>query len=134
MKTSHLIALGMIATAGIAYNVSVQAHEHGPRSDCRSERYTEHLSKLKTELKLTAAQEPAWQAYEKSVKDLMQNHPKHNTKAASGDRLQTHIAFMEQRLAGLKAIEKARTDLVQVLTPEQKKIFEQEHKPYRHHG
>lgn len=134
MKTSHLIALGMIATAGIAYNVSVQAHEHGPRSDCRSERYTEHLSNLKSELKLTAAQQPAWDAFEKTVKEQIGNHPHHQKMAEGADPMQAKIDFMEQRLAGMKAIQKARNDLISVLTPEQKAIFDKHHKPYSHHG
>jgi protein CpxP len=135
MKTSHLIALGMIATAGIGYNTIVVAHEHGPMNDCRSERYTQHLSKLKTDLKLTAAQQPAWDSFEKTVKEQMGKHPRDHKLAEGSDPMQAHIAFMEQRLAGMKAIQKARADLYQSLSPEQKAIFDKEGtQQHRHHG
>ena len=41
---------------------------------------------------------------------------------AGTDPMQGRIAFMEQRLAGMKAVTKARADLYAVLTPEQKAI------------
>ena len=133
MKTSHLIALGMIATAGIAFNTAVVAHEHGPMNDCRSEHYTAHLSKLKTELKLTAAQEPAWNTFEKTIKDQMGKHPHHQKMAAGADPMQAHIDYMEQRLAGMKLVQKARADLYQTLSPEQKAIFDKHSMSHRHH-
>ena len=136
MKTTHLIALGMIAAAGISYNTTVLAHEHGPMANCRSEHYTAHLSKLKTELKLTAAQEPAWNTFEKTIKEQMGKHP-HDQKMAEGtDPMQAKIAFMEQRLAGMKAVQKARADLYQTLSPEQKAIFDKHSMPQHqhHHG
>ncbi|HSD95675.1 MAG TPA: Spy/CpxP family protein refolding chaperone [Sulfuricaulis sp.] len=46
----------------------------------------------------------------------------HNAMRSAGPNPEAHIAFMEQRLAGMKAVQKARTDLYNVLTPEQKAI------------
>jgi Spy/CpxP family protein refolding chaperone len=46
----------------------------------------------------------------------------HNAMRSTGPNPDAHIAFMEQRLEGLKAVQKARTDLYSVLTPEQKAI------------
>jgi len=50
------------------------------------------------------------------------------------DRMQAQIVFMEQRLAGMKTILKARTALEQVLTPEQKAVFDQVGPHHHRHG
>jgi len=50
------------------------------------------------------------------------------------DGMQAHIAFMEQRVAGMKMILKARTALYQVLTPEQKTVFDQFGPQHHRHG
>lgn len=146
MKISRKIALGMIATLGIAASAAVLANEYGPMMDhghkgfgpmghCRNGGAEAHLNKLKTELKLTAAQEPVWNTFEKTVQAQMGKHPRPQKMAEGTDPMQAHIAFMEQRLAGMKAIQKARADLYQVLTPEQKAIFDKHQQPYHHrHG
>jgi len=81
------------------------------------------LDTLKSELKLTAKQTKAWDAFETAVNGQVQamvaTHAAMHTAAQTPD---THIAFMEQRLEGMKAVQKARTDLYNVLTPEQKAI------------
>jgi Spy/CpxP family protein refolding chaperone len=82
-----------------------------------------HLSTLKTELKLTAEQEPAWQAFEKTVREQVASHgPGLAGTTAGTDPMQARITFMEQRLAGMKIVAKARADLYSVLTPEQKAV------------
>jgi Spy/CpxP family protein refolding chaperone len=47
--------------------------------------------------------------------------------------MQAHITRMEQRLAGMKAVQKARTELVKVLTPEQQAVLDR-HGPRGRHG
>jgi len=145
MKTSHKIAFGMIATLGIAASNAVMAHEYGPMmghgqggfgpmANCQNGGPGARLDSLKTELKLTAKQEPAWQAFEQTVRAQMTAHAARHPMAQGTDRMQEHIAFMEQRLAGMKAIQKARADLYQVLTPEQKAVFDQHGPRGWHHG
>jgi Spy/CpxP family protein refolding chaperone len=77
---------------------------------------------IESELKLTAEQAPAWDAFKDAVSMQMQAmwaaHPH------SFQNENEHIAFMEQRLEGMKAVQKARTDLYNVLTPEQKATVE----------
>jgi len=148
MKTSSKIALSVLAAAGIAASSLVLAHEHGPMmgqgqhgfgamGHCQDGQPGAHLDSLKTELKLTAKQEPAWQAFANAVRTQMATHgARHGMghgMASGPDGMQAHIAFMEQRLAGMKAILKARTDLYQVLTPEQKAVFDQ-HGPHHRHS
>ena len=85
MKTSSKIALGILAGLGVAASAAVFAHGHGPmmghgpggsgpQDPCRAGAPEPHLDTLKTELKLTAKQESAWQAFEKTVRAQMSAH------------------------------------------------------------
>ena len=134
MKTTGKIVLGILAGLGVAASAAVLAHGYGPMmghgpggmgpmAACRMGGPEAHLSTLKTELKLTTKQEPAWQAFEKTVREQVANHGPGPTGTTAGtDPMQDRIAFMEQRLAGMKAVAKARADLYNVLTPEQKAV------------
>ncbi len=80
------------------------------------------LDAIKDELKLTAEQSKAWEVFEQAVaaqRQLMTQG--HRRWSQNTDE---HIAFMEGRLAGMKAVQQARKDLYSVLTPEQKAIAE----------
>lgn len=138
MKTLSKMAIGTLAAISIATSASVLAHNYGPMGGqgqhgfgpmggCQHAGPAAHLDSLKTALKLTATQEPAWKAFENAVHTQMANHGnRHHMAEFSGpDAMQAHITFMEQRLAGMKAIQKARTDLYKVLTPKQKSVFDQ---------
>lgn len=134
MKTTGKIALGILAGLGVAASTAVLAHGYGPMmghgpGGCgpmargMAGGPEVHLSTLKTELKLTAKQEPVWQAFEKTVREQVAARRSGPAGTTAGtDPMQTHIAFMEQRLAGMKAVAKARADLYTVLTPEQKAV------------
>ena len=145
MKTSSKIALSVLAAAGIATSTLVLAHEHGHgrhgegrMEHCQKGEHGARLDTLKTELKLTAKQQPAWETFEKAVRAQMATHGAGHRMGhgmASGpEGMQAHIAFMEQRLAGMKTILKARTALEQVLTPEQKAVFDQFGPHHHRHG
>jgi len=145
MKTSSKIALSLLAAAGLAASTMVLAHDYdhgrhgfGPMEHCQQGGPGAHLDSLKTELKLTAKQQPAWETFEKAVRTQMAAHGAGHRMGqgmANGpDEMQAHIAFMEQRLAGMKTILKARTELEQVLTPEQKKVFDQFGPHHHRHG
>ncbi|MEJ2441046.1 MAG: Spy/CpxP family protein refolding chaperone [Gammaproteobacteria bacterium] len=145
MKTSSKIALSLLAAAGIATSSMVLAHDYGhgrhgygPMAHCQQGGPGAHLDTLKTELKLTAKQQPAWDTFEKAVRAQMAahgaGHRMGHGMASGPDGMQAHIAFMEQRLAGMKTILKARTALEQVLTPEQKAVFDQFGPHHHRHG
>lgn len=81
------------------------------------------LDTLKSELKLTGSQTKAWEAFETAVRGQTQAMiATHTAMHATGPNPDAHIALMEQRLAGMKAVQKARGDLYNVLTPDQKTI------------
>lgn len=76
------------------------------------------LEALKDELKLTAEQTKAWEAFEQAIAEqrqlMIEGHPGWSQNADE------RIAVMERRLAGMKAVQQARKELYSVLTPEQK--------------
>ena len=74
MKTTGKIALGILAGLGVAASAVVLAHGYGPMAQDMAGGPEAHLSALKTELKLTAKQEPAWQAFEKTVREQVASH------------------------------------------------------------
>lgn len=145
MKTASKIAFGIFAGLGVAVSAAVLAHghspmtghgpmmNHGPMAKGMAGGPEAHLGTLKAELKLTAEQEPAWQAFEKTVRAQMSSHAAGHAAAKDADPMQARIAHMEQRLAGMKEVQKARTDLYKVLTPEQKAVFDRQG-PHGRHG
>ena len=63
----------------------------------------------------------------------MSAHAAGHATTAGTDPMQAHIAHMEQRLAGMKEVQKARTDLSKVLTPGQRAALDW-HGPHGRHG
>ena len=99
---------------------------HGPQGFGGPGAMGARLDSLKSELKLTGDQTKAWDAFASAVQTQTQSMlATHNAMHATAPNPDTHIAFMEQRLNGMKAVQKARTDLYNVLTPEQKAIADQ---------
>jgi Spy/CpxP family protein refolding chaperone len=141
MKKSAKITLGTliatIATIGLTVTGVATAHnadsEHVPGmmghnkmggAYCDKEaRAAEHLNTVKEQLKLTEAQTGAWQAFETAVTQQMESMPKGHMSHDNGSgKMEDHIAFMEQRLDGMKTVLQARNDLYAVLTPDQKAV------------
>lgn len=101
---------------------------------------TSRLDKLKTELKITADQESAWQNFagkaRQQVESMQAMRDKMPPPAARGpalsapERMDRGIEFMKQRLASMEAMNASLKDLYAVLTPEQKAIAD---KHFMHH-
>lgn len=86
-----------------------------------------HMGDLKAELKITAEQDSAWQAFTATARKQAQDMLAMRTKmqAADGsapDRLAQRSEFMKQRVSGMDSMQAALKDLYAVLTPEQKAI------------
>jgi len=104
------------------------------------------LEKLRAELKITASQESAWQAFagkaKQQVEAMQAMHDKMHPAAASADkapapanlsapeRMDKGIEFMKQRVADMESMNASLKDLYAVLTPEQKAIAD---KHFMHH-
>jgi len=89
-----------------------------------------HLTALKAQLKITSAQEAAWQSYAAQVQQQVATmHAFHSqTQAGTGtapERMAQHAAAMQQGADGMAAVTNAFNALYAVLTPEQKAIADQ---------
>lgn len=88
------------------------------------------LGELKTQLKISAAQEGAWQAYVEQAKPLsagmLASHQQPPQNAATApERMAQHAAAMQQRSTAMVAMSNSFNALYAVLTPEQKTIADQ---------
>jgi Spy/CpxP family protein refolding chaperone len=94
----------------------------------------QHLAQFKTQLKITAAQEPAWSAFAakatEQVKAMQAQRAQvqqgADAKTAAPDRMDKHIDQMKQRLAGMEAMSASVKSLYAALTPEQRVIADQQ--------
>lgn len=145
MKRSTKITLGIAAAvaAGLAATVFAQAPYQGPGFYGRmgamhggpmfgdpSTRADQHLAYLKGQLNITPAQETQWQTFADSVKQQAQTmaamHASMQSAAGTGtERMDQRIAFMQQGLNSMQAVNSAAKQLYGVLTPDQKALFDQ---------
>lgn len=94
----------------------------------------ENLSSMKRDLKITAEQAKAWEAFEAAVRSQAKSMADlRATMYAAQANPEAHYAIMQQRFAGIQAVQKARADLYSVLTVEQKKAFDRPG-PYGYRG
>lgn len=148
MKRLHKILIGTVGVLAVAVGTAVAA---APRDDASPGPGWSHggpwqggdaaafaqkrLDRLKTELKITAQQEPAWQAFAgKSIeqaKAMQALHQQHQQQAqardksallSTPDRLARHVDDLRQHLAHLEQTQAAVKDLYAALTPEQRAL------------
>ena len=124
----------------------MQGGHHGPMWGGEPGAMAEqHLTRLKTELKITAAQEPAWSAFAakateqaKAMHALQlqnpQNPPAADAKTSAPERMALHVDLMKQHLAGMEAMGAAMKDLYAALTPEQRALADQQFGRMGRHG
>ena len=91
-----------------------------------------HLADIKAALNITAAQEPAWQAFATQAKQQAETMQTMRGKlrdadadATAPDRMQARTQLLQQRLTGMEAMTKALKHLYTVLSPEQRTIANQ---------
>jgi Spy/CpxP family protein refolding chaperone len=95
----------------------------------REQMHAQRVAKLHDELKITPAQENAWNAFVASMKPAQRAGQQHGDRGAMAglsaperaqkmiERQKARTAFMEQRLAALNSF-------YSVLSPDQKKVFD----------
>ena len=155
-RTRIAVSLGTALALGLA-SAAVIAHPHGPgtgwgqgsgmgygagprgfgnpaaAADAR-------LAYLKSELKITSAQEPAWKTFADQTKqqaEAMQawmTTIKGSTQATAPERLELRNQIMKKRQEQMEKSTAAFKDLYAVLTPEQKAIADQRFGAGRGHG
>ena len=152
------IILGCAAISIAAFTFAANADDHhwnsckdqANKEECmhaQMEKFrTEHEQKLHDELKITAAQEPAWKAltdnFHEQMEAMRADHktlPSHADmeKLSAPDRLQNHLAMMQKKMAMMQNHLTALKSFYAVLTPEQQTIMNNEiarmERHQRHH-
>lgn len=108
----------------------------------RAERHAQRQAKLQQALKLTPAQEAAWASYTAAIKPAPHGEPGKRPDRASWaamsapQRMEQRIAMARQHTAMMEARLAALTSFYAVLTPEQKKVFDEQsqRRGGRYHG
>ena len=92
-----------------------------------SARVEQRLTSLKSELKLTAAQEPLWQAFAEKSKaeadkgvQAMRDRVKDDKPVSAPERMAQMQSIMQQRVAAMESVSESFNRLYAALTPEQK--------------
>ena len=134
----------MAATLGAA---SLAAHAQrpdcGPRGaghhspEKMAERFEKRQSELHDKLKLNASQEGAWKAYVDRIRPAAPAQRPDRAeieKLPAPERMERMYGFMQENQKRMADRIAATKEFYAVLTPEQKKIFDEEFKPGRGHG
>jgi Spy/CpxP family protein refolding chaperone len=132
-----LLAAGAVVAGGPACD------GHGsPRhaSFNPQERADRHLSELKSDLKLQPAQEAAWNAFVAAAQEQSKSMGRardemHGKTLTAPERMELASKFANEREQGIAKVSQAVEALYEVLTPEQRKVLDQQHGGLRHgHG
>lgn len=136
MKKRFILSCAAIGITSFALLANAQEQEWGKcqdqanRATCRHvymvKMKAEREAKWHDELKITAAQEPAWKAFLETFPEpgTMQKPSRDEmAKMPAPERLEKHIAMMEKRQADLKTQLAALKTLYAKLTPEQQDLL-----------
>jgi periplasmic protein CpxP/Spy len=147
MKSTSKIIVAIVAAGSMAMGAAAVAASGA--GDCGSGHWTaraghrgvrfdpaaradQRLARLKAELKITPAQEPLWQAFAGTVKGeagkglrAMRKQAKDENLTAP-ERMTRVTEIMKQRLAAMESVGDAFNHLYQGLTPEQRKLADEQ--------
>ncbi len=128
-----VLGIGSAACAAQAQTAAPEGrHGHAATEQERMARWGEHMArrqaKIHDTLQLTAAQEPAWAAYQSAIKPAaaMRMHGERADWAAlsAPARMEKMIAMARQHIAAMESHLAALNTFYAVLTPAQKKAFD----------
>jgi Spy/CpxP family protein refolding chaperone len=156
VRKNVLVALAALSLGGAAFAAEADAQaQHGKRQQMTQEqrdakraefraKMAEHQAqraqKLHDALQLSGAQENAWQAFVASMKPAQRDHaqrPDHKAMASlpAPQRMQQMIELSKRRTAAMESRLAALNTFYSVLSPEQKKVFDEQSARGRgHHG
>jgi hypothetical protein len=154
MKLKSKVVAGLVATAALAFGIAAQAdmgqgcdRERGPgmmRERMKmggdpAARVDKHLSRYKSELRITPEQEPLWQAFADKVKAQAGQGMKAMRERAqeplpAPERMARMIEAAKARIPAMEAIAASFGNLYDKLTPEQKAIADKHHVFGLHRG
>jgi protein CpxP len=149
MKTLHkAFAIG---AAVISFGVAAlpATAEEGPQHQYAAtkfdpvkmqERMDQHAKRMHDALKITPAQEGAWQAYLSAMKSNMPQRGQFDRAAfkdmPAPQRMEKHIEMAKAHIARMESNLAATKTFYATLTPEQQKVFDEKasHFGHREHG
>lgn len=138
LRKNFLIALTVLGMGSAAFAVQAQTaapegrHANAVTQEQRMARWGEHFAKrqakLHDALQLSGAQESAWAAYQAAIKPAAMDM--HGDRAAWASmpapaRMEQMIAMSKQRTAAMESHLVALNTFYSVLTPAQKKVFDE---------
>ena len=121
-------------------NMSGMGMGHAQMAEKMKAGMAKHLAEMHDKLKLSAAQEPAWNTFTAAiVPGAMPAHPDRAAmeKMTAPERMEKMVALSKERLAKMESRLAALKAFYTVLTPEQKKLLDASHSLMRdkmHHG
>jgi len=151
MKTWRSLAVGLASVVALgAAAGAVQAQGASPGASYGHSRdpvaaADKRLTRLKGDLKITSAQESAWNAYAGQIKqhagEMQALHNQMRERASSGnntrpsapERVERQAQFTKQQGEYLERLAGLTKDLYATLTPEQKTLADQRLGGGRHH-
>lgn len=127
-------ALPLYAQEGRQGHAATQEQRAAKRAEWRAkhaEQFAKRQAEMHDALKLTAAQEPSWAAYQAAI--LPPANPERHDRAAweamrAPERMEKRIEMAKQHMARMEAQLAAMKTLYAVLTPEQQKVFDEKSK------
>lgn len=131
-------AAGVLGTTAVAWAHGNDRGSDGPRAERMQKKMEQHQAKLKEALKLSAAQEPAWKEFTAAMQPPQQRTAR--LDRAEWDKLTTpqRMDKMQAMRAEREAHMNQRMDAVKkfygTLTPEQQKVFDEQHRRMGPHG
>ncbi len=118
---------GMHGQAGAEGGPGQHGARHAQRMDNMQQRHAEHQAQLKAALQLSAAQEPAWNAFVARTAHSPRAKPaarEDNAALTTPERLDNMLAQKAERDAQMAQHVEATKSFYATLTPEQKKVFD----------
>jgi protein CpxP len=152
LKKKILLSCAAISMAAFTFAASADEHhgnsckDQANKEECMHAQMdkfrAEHEKKLHDELKITAAQEPAWKAFTDNFNQQMDamraDHkamPQRSDmeKLSGPERLQKHLDMMQKRMTMMQNHLAALKTFYAVLTPEQQTTMNKEIARFAHH-
>ena len=126
---------GMHGQAGAEGGPAQHGARHAQRMENMQKQHAEHQAQLKAALKLSAAQEPAWNAFVAGTAHSPRAKPaarEDNAALTTPERLDKMLAQKAERDAQMVQHVEATKSFYATLTPEQKKVFDAQAHPGMH--
>lgn len=132
-----IVAAGIMGAGSLALAQPGTGNCGGPGGAMRGAKFDrfdpaaradQHLAQLKSDLKLTAEQEPLWQAFAEKAKaeagkgfQAMRDNVQ-DLSLSAPDRMARMTEIMKQRVAAMESVNASFKQLYDALSPEQKRV------------